>query len=337
VIFVPIHESRVRVSGAVLRPAVYETKAGETLADVIRPRGGFRPDAALERVKVMRILPAARGHANDARIAIDVPMPQGAGARSRFPGQLRTATSCWWIRWRVPPSSTTVAITGMVQQPDVSVASGDHVAPGHGARRGPRIGVDLREAEIARLPADRSKGQLATTLRVPLDSTYFVRARFGHAIGPAGRPLPCGWDRGEVPLEPYDNVLIFASRLQLRHSHDYRRSLVSGYLRAACQGRPSNPIFWSGRRADGARVSGDSVRAAADDRGRINIIAKSTRYHDFETKSSCNRYSVRIPEYQRVSAFGRGELRRKRALPTGSGLSTTYPLPVVHRSRTRVR
>src|SRR2546425_10031382 len=32
VVFVPIHLSRVRVSGAVLRPAVYETKAGETLA-----------------------------------------------------------------------------------------------------------------------------------------------------------------------------------------------------------------------------------------------------------------------------------------------------------------
>src|SRR5207245_4189110 len=35
VVFVPIHLSRVRVSGAVLRPAVYEAKAGETLADMI--------------------------------------------------------------------------------------------------------------------------------------------------------------------------------------------------------------------------------------------------------------------------------------------------------------
>src|SRR5438552_676962 len=47
VIFVPIHESRVRVSGAVLRPAIYETKSSETLADVITASGGFRPDAAL--------------------------------------------------------------------------------------------------------------------------------------------------------------------------------------------------------------------------------------------------------------------------------------------------
>src|SRR5882672_8203113 len=79
VIFVPIHESRVRVSGAVLRPAVYETKAGETLADVIRASGGFRPDAALERVTVARILPASeRGAQTTARVTIDVPMPGAA-------------------------------------------------------------------------------------------------------------------------------------------------------------------------------------------------------------------------------------------------------------------
>src|SRR5438552_2196037 len=46
VVFVPTHESRVRIAGAVLRPAIYETKAGETLADMIGASGGFRPDAA---------------------------------------------------------------------------------------------------------------------------------------------------------------------------------------------------------------------------------------------------------------------------------------------------
>src|SRR3989441_4038118 len=76
VIFVPIHESRVRMSGAVLRPAVYETKTGETLADIITDAGGFRPDAALERVKVMRGVPAdARGTPTTARQAIIVPLP----------------------------------------------------------------------------------------------------------------------------------------------------------------------------------------------------------------------------------------------------------------------
>src|SRR5437867_2395379 len=76
VVFVPIHESRVRVTGAVLRPAVYGRKAGEPLADLITASGGFRPDAALERVKILRILPASeRSTQSTARQAINVPLP----------------------------------------------------------------------------------------------------------------------------------------------------------------------------------------------------------------------------------------------------------------------
>src|SRR5207237_3221469 len=37
--------------------------------------------------------------------------------------------------------------------------------------RGPMVGADLQEAEVARLPADRTGGQLATTERGPRDST----------------------------------------------------------------------------------------------------------------------------------------------------------------------
>src|SRR6266540_105570 len=157
VIFVPIHESRVRVSGAVLRPAVYETKAGETLADVIRASGGFRPDAALERVKVERILPAdARATQTTARVTIDVPMPGAALPRFALEdGDIVRVDSL-----EGAAEQYTVVITGMVQQP------GNYPwRPGITLRqlmvlaRGPRIGVDLREAEIARLPADRSKGQ----------------------------------------------------------------------------------------------------------------------------------------------------------------------------------
>src|SRR5467141_3263306 len=205
VIFVPIHESRVRVSGAVLRPAIYETKATETLADVIAAAGGFRPNAALERVKVLRVLPAdARGRQTTARVAIDIPM--SAGTVPRFgleDGDIIQVDSL-----EAASDQFTVAITGMVQQPGTYPWR-----PGITLRqlmvlaRGPRIGVDLREAEIARLPADRSKGQLATTLRVPLDSTYlFGRDSAGRYVGPPGVPFPAS-GAAEVPLDPYDNVL----------------------------------------------------------------------------------------------------------------------------------
>ena len=58
------------------------------------------------------------------------------------------------------------------------------------------------------MPADRSHGELATALRVSLDSTYlFERDSAGRYVGPPGVSFPA---RGapDVPLQPYDNVLI---------------------------------------------------------------------------------------------------------------------------------
>src|SRR5439155_22327927 len=97
----------------------------------------------------------------------------------------------------------TVAITGMVQQPGTYPWR-----PGMTLRqlmvlaRGPRLGVDLREAEIARLPADRSRGQLATTVRMPLNSTYlFERDSAGRYVGPPGVAFPARGTAAEIPLE----------------------------------------------------------------------------------------------------------------------------------------
>ncbi len=188
VVFVPIHESRVQITGAVLRPAVYETKAGETLADMIKAAGGFRPDAARERVKVERILPPdARGAQTTARVTVDVPLANGTVP----PYALEDGDVVRVDALADATDQYTVAITGMVQQPGTYPWR-----PGMTLRqlmtlaRGPRIGVDLREAEIARLPTDRSRGQLAMTVRMPLDSTYlFERDSAGRYIGPPGVPL----------------------------------------------------------------------------------------------------------------------------------------------------
>src|SRR5439155_10581309 len=75
---------------------------------------------------------------------------------------------------------------------------------------GPRIGADLREVDIARLPPDRSRGQLATTVPFPLDASYLIdRDSAGRFVGPPGLAFPASGTAPEVPLEPYDNVLIF--------------------------------------------------------------------------------------------------------------------------------
>src|SRR5206468_10586277 len=59
VVFVPVHGTRVEVTGAVRRPAVYELKPGENLSSLIVAAGGVRPEASLRRVVIERILPAA--------------------------------------------------------------------------------------------------------------------------------------------------------------------------------------------------------------------------------------------------------------------------------------
>jgi protein involved in polysaccharide export with SLBB domain len=75
--------------------------------------------------------------------------------------------------------------------------------------RGVREDAWLGEAEVARLPADRSQGAIASTFRVPLDSTYlFDRGPRGEYLGPPGLPARAG-GAPEPPLEPYDNVLVF--------------------------------------------------------------------------------------------------------------------------------
>ena len=66
----------------------------------------------------------------------------------------------------------------------------------------------LKEAEIARLAQDSTPGALATTIRVPLDSTYVFGRRKGDPYG--GPPGLAAQASGapDTELEPYDNVLI---------------------------------------------------------------------------------------------------------------------------------
>src|SRR5437867_3139046 len=207
VVFVAVHGTRVDLTGAVRRPATYELKAGETLADLIGAAGGFRPEAARERIKVVRVVPAAeRGTQATARVAIDVPLAAGLPPGFRLEDgdvvqvdALADATDEY-----------VVAVTGMVQQAGrYPWRSGMTVRDLMLLARGPRIGADLREVEIARLPADRSRGQLATTVRFPLDSSYLIdRDSAGRFVGPPGLPFAASGTAPEVPLEPYDNVLI---------------------------------------------------------------------------------------------------------------------------------
>ena len=225
VLYVPLHGRRTQIVGAVLRPAMYELKPGETLPDLLRAAGGFRQDAALQHVTVHRILPApSRGTGPFPRAVMDVPLPvasaetrdpPGAPPDERIGGVFVPALSLEGgdsiVVDSVAPldSSYFVAIAGAINKPGrFPWREGMTLRDLVRVAGGPKVEAYLKEAEIARMPPDRAKGQLAQTVRVSLDSTYLTgRDTVGRYIGPPG-PAVAARGAPEVPLQPFDNVLI---------------------------------------------------------------------------------------------------------------------------------
>lgn len=298
IVFVPSRGPQVRVAGAVLRPATYEMKQGETLADLIRMAGGFAANADRQRVQIDRIIPPGeRPSTGASRRTIDVasallatgygppeplragdvvrvfdlpkrmanrvdvegnvwtPGPVGFAPGMRLSQALRNAGGLKPNSYlgeiqvsRLRPDSSRIMLrtaandtTGSVAN-DFTLQDGDQIrvfsvtdfrpqrfVTISGAVKRPgrvpyRDGMTLRDlvllaggvkesallthAEIARMPETRANGVTATTIRVPLDSTYlFERTVDGRYEGPPGLPAPRA-SAPEIPLQPYDAVLI---------------------------------------------------------------------------------------------------------------------------------
>src|SRR6266566_4761751 len=225
VVYVGLHGMQVRVTGAVRRPAIYELKPAETLPDLLRAAGGFGPDAALARLSLFRIVPVPeRGTGPFPRAVVDVQLPVLGRAADDPPGSpagqtfgavlvpgLAMADGDSVVVDALPPldRSYFVAIVGAVNRPGrYPWRAGMTLRDLMIQARGPEVGAYLKEAEIARLPADRAQGQLAQTIRVPLDSSYLMsRDSAGRYVGPPGLSFPAG-GAAEVALQPYDNVSI---------------------------------------------------------------------------------------------------------------------------------
>ncbi len=320
VVFVPIRGRRARVTGAVKRPAIYEVRARETLSDLFKAAGGFRHDAAVRRVSVYRLLPpAARSNATPVRVVIDVPLatdPSAAAARQPAGGgaglggviipALGLEDGDSVVVDAVPPPGGEffVVVRGMVQQPGIFPwHNGMTIRDAILLARGPVVGADLREAEVARMPQDRSSGQLATTMRVPLDSSYlYNRDSSGRYFGPPGVAFPQA-GVPETELHPYDIVLILK-----QPEFDYQRTvLVVGQVRypgayslrdkgerladiierakgLTAQAYPQG-IRFVRQVGNVGRVNVDLPRALKDPTSRYNIILQPGD-------------SIEIPEYQ---------------------------------------
>jgi protein involved in polysaccharide export with SLBB domain len=234
-------------------------------------------------------------------VTIDVPLVKGVAP----PFRLEDGDEVQIDALSEASDQYTVAITGMVQQPGTYPWR-----PGMTLRqlvvlaRGPKLGADLREAEVAKLPADRSRGQLATTVRVPLDSTYlFARDSTGRYVGPPGVAFPARGSAAEVPLEPFDNVLIFRQpdfELQRTVTITGEVMYPGTYALKAKDDRLADLVQRAGGLTPRAYAEGIRFVRQVDNRGRIDIdLPKALRDHRSRDNIILQPGDqVTIPEYQ---------------------------------------
>ncbi|MFI5244591.1 MAG: SLBB domain-containing protein [Gemmatimonadales bacterium] len=381
IVFVPVHGALVRIAGEVNRPATYELKDGETLADLVNAAGGFSANAGRQRLQIERITPPSqRSGAGRDRVMLEVTSDQLAGGnvpalrvepgdvvrvepvdlrvRSRIavkgnvwlPGTqgfsqgltlsqaLRRAggakpdsylgevlvsrleSDSTRSQLRATLRDTTGAILGAdpalrdddeitvfsrtdFRSPRYVAISGAVRRPGQYPYRdgitmrdlallagGLQESASLKEAEIARLPADRNGGVTARTMRVPLDSSYiFDRGADGRYQGPPGLPAPAG-PGAEVVLQAYDNVLILVQpdwkflrtvvvtgevRWPGRYTIENKSERIGDLLRRAGgltnEANADGAYFSRRRSATSYQGLMDSVRAKNDTASRVGL------------------------------------------------------------------
>ena len=165
IVFVPIHGARVRIVGEVARPATYEMRPTETLADALRFAGGFTATAARLRVQIERIVPPAqRVPGGRDRIVTEIVSDQfvnGIGPTVPvMPGDvIRVFSVAARVRNRV-------YVTGDVWSPgSLGITPGMHISDALKLAGGVKPDVYLGQILITRTNPDSSRVQLRAALR----------------------------------------------------------------------------------------------------------------------------------------------------------------------------
>ncbi|WKW12456.1 SLBB domain-containing protein [Pseudogemmatithrix spongiicola] len=195
--------NRVVVRGHVWSPGAQGLRPGMTLGEALRAAGGPKPDVYLGQVSVTRL------RADSTRMALRAMLRDSTGAVvNDFALQEDDEITVFSLTEFRPPRF--VAIGGSVRRGGQyrwreGMTLRDLVLEAGGLREG----AYLREAEVARIPEARNGRTTAQTIRVPLDSSYLADYAPGRPyIAPRGETAAGFRSAPEVPLLPYDNVLI---------------------------------------------------------------------------------------------------------------------------------
>ncbi|MGZ6112614.1 MAG: SLBB domain-containing protein [Gemmatimonadaceae bacterium] len=164
-VFVPVHGPRVRIVGEIARPATYEIKPQETLADALRFAGGFTATAARQRVQIERIVPPAqRVPGGRDRIVTEIVSDQfTAGTGPSIPVLDGDVIRVFPVASRV---RNRIYVRGDVWSPgSVGLAPGMKVSDALRLAGGVRPDVYLGQVLIARTQPDSSRQELRAALR----------------------------------------------------------------------------------------------------------------------------------------------------------------------------
>jgi protein involved in polysaccharide export with SLBB domain len=170
IVFVPVHLARARIVGEVVRPATYEIKPTETLADALRFAGGFKATASRQRVQVERIVPPSQRAPGRDRVTTDIVSDAFlTGTGPAVPVEPGDVIRVFPVATRV---RNRVAVRGNVNMPGtIGLTPGMTVSGALKLAGGIKPDTYLGEVLITRLNPDSTRQQLRAQLR---DSTGAV-------------------------------------------------------------------------------------------------------------------------------------------------------------------
>ena len=192
----------VAVRGNIWLEGLVGFTSGMKLSEAIRLAGGPKPDVYLGQVLVSRL------NADSTRSLLRSAFRDSTGAVTVDLPLREDDEITVFSRTTFRPERY-IAITGAVKMPGrLRYRHGMTLRDAVLESQGLTEDAWLSEAEIARMPANRTDGTLTEAVRVPLDSTYlFDRGPKGEYRGPPGlAAAPNG--APDVALRPYDNILI---------------------------------------------------------------------------------------------------------------------------------
>ncbi len=158
-IFVPVHGPRVAARGEITRPALYEMKPGETLADLVSMAGGLTARTNRERAHVVRVLlPEERGGRTDDEIVVDVDLTPALSGEPAFPLRDRDDVAFLPI---VGERRNYVVLSGDVWKPGTyELREGMRAADLLTAAGGPRPDAFLDRAILVRTRQDQTRATI---------------------------------------------------------------------------------------------------------------------------------------------------------------------------------